>query len=66
MNRVATLHTRRRSLRPAQRRGVGITVVTALIALVFFFPVLIAVLNSFKDQGRNHCLGPHAASDADP
>ena len=51
MNRVATLHTRRRSLR-RQRRGVGITVVTALIALVFFFPVLIAVLNSFKDKGE--------------
>ena len=42
MNRVATLHTRRRSLR-RQRRGVGITVVTALIALVFFFPVLMTI-----------------------
>lgn len=33
-------------------RGLGITVVTLLIALIFFFPVLIAVINSFKTKGE--------------
>ena len=34
------------------KKGVGITVFTALIALIFFFPVLMAVINSFKTQGE--------------
>lgn len=34
------------------KEGVGITVFTALIALIFFFPVLMAVINSFKTQGE--------------
>ena len=34
------------------KKGVGITVFTALIALIFFFPVLMAVINSFKTRGE--------------
>lgn len=35
-----------------RRNGIGITIVTALIALIFFFPVLMAVINSFKTRGE--------------
>ena len=35
-----------------RKKGVGITVFTALIALIFFFPVLMAVINSFKTRGE--------------
>ena len=35
-----------------KRGGVGLTIVTALIALIFFFPVLIALVNSFKPKGE--------------
>lgn len=34
------------------KKGVGITVFTALIALIFFFPVLMAIINSFKTRGE--------------
>ena len=34
------------------KKGVGITVFTALIALIFFFPVLMAVINFFKTRGE--------------
>ena len=34
------------------KKGVGITVFTALLALIFFFPVLMAVINSFKTRGE--------------
>ena len=34
------------------KKGVGITVFTALIALIFFFPVLMAIINSFKKRGE--------------
>lgn len=34
------------------KKGVGITVFTALIALIFFSPVLMAVINSFKTRGE--------------
>lgn len=34
------------------KKGVGITVFIALIALIFFFPVLMAVINSFKTRGE--------------
>lgn len=34
------------------KKGVGITVFTALIALIFFFPVFMAVINSFKTRGE--------------
>lgn len=35
-----------------RRKGIGITIFTAVIALGFFFPVLIAVINSFKTKGE--------------
>ncbi len=35
-----------------RRNGIGITIVTALIALIFFFPVLMAFINSFKTRGE--------------
>lgn len=35
-----------------RKKGVGITVFTALIALIFFFPVLMAIINSFKTRGE--------------
>lgn len=35
-----------------KRNGIGITIVTAVIALIFFAPVLIAIINSFKTKGE--------------
>lgn len=35
-----------------RRSGIGITIVAALVAFVFFFPVLVAILNSFKPKGE--------------
>lgn len=35
-----------------RRQGISITIITAIIALIFFFPVLIAVINSFKTKGE--------------
>lgn len=32
--------------------GMGITIVTLCITVIYFFPVLIAVVNSFKDKGE--------------
>lgn len=51
MNRANLIQHRQKSL-TRQRRGIGITIVTAVIALVFSFPVLIAVVNSFKPKGE--------------
>ena len=36
----------------AKKKGAGITILAAAAALAFFFPVLIAVVNSFKTQGE--------------
>ena len=36
----------------AKKKGAGITIFAAVVALAFFFPVLIAVVNSFKTQGE--------------
>lgn len=35
-----------------KNRGLGISIVTLCIAVIYFFPVLIAVVNSFKDKGE--------------
>ena len=37
---------------PRRRGEAAATVVTALLALIFFLPVLIAVINSFKTNGE--------------
>ena len=36
----------------AKKKGAGITILAAAAALAFFFPVLIAVVNSFKTEER--------------
>ena len=36
----------------AKKKGAGITILAAAVALAFFFPVWIAVINSFKTQGE--------------
>ena len=51
MQKVNALDWRERRM-VWHRRGVGITIITAIIALIFFFPVLIAIINSFKTKGE--------------